>query len=107
LTFTTSQAVLWNGRSFELPGLDPVIKPIDPTIIRSGQRVTAAAQSKSDLTDIQIEAIARGDLVVCAIGEITYKDALGTERRTGFYRRYDASADMFVASERDDQEYQD
>jgi hypothetical protein len=107
LVATTSQAVLWNGRNFESPGLDPIIRPIDPVPIRSGQRATATAPSTFTLTQAQITAIRQGGLIVCAIGELTYTDPLGIERRTGFDRRYDAVSDMFVASERQDQEYQD
>jgi hypothetical protein len=46
-------------------------------------------------------------LIVCAVGEFTYADDLGTERRTGFRRNYDPRADMFSASPNQDQEYQD
>jgi hypothetical protein len=111
LTFTTSQAALWNPHEsfWEAPGIDPVIRPIlpNPITIRSGQRVSATAESAIEVTDNQFRAILARNLIVCAVGEITYRDGLGTDRRVGFRRNYDVGADMFTASENTDQEYQD
>jgi hypothetical protein len=41
------------------------------------------------------------------VGEFTYTDRLGTERRTAFRREHDFLNDMFVASKNEEYEYQD
>jgi hypothetical protein len=107
VTFITFQVVLWNGTHWEPPGIDPAVTPVNPRTIRSGQRISVLAESRFHVTNTQIAQIQQGPLVICAVGEITYTDALGVERRTGFRCNYDPSTDMFAASPNQDQEYQD
>ena len=64
-------------------------------------------QSRFDITPEQLEAVKQENLIICAVGELIYVDLLGTQRRTGFRRNYDFSTDMFIASQNQDQEYQD
>jgi hypothetical protein len=105
--FIAAEPALWNGRHWEAPGIDFVVKPISRRPIKNGERVSMTIQSRFNITANQIGAIERGELIVCAVGELTYTDRLGTQRRTGFRRNYDFSIDMFVASPNEDQEYQD
>jgi len=55
----------------------------------------------------RFKAVEQQKLIICAVGELIYGDLLGTQRRTGFRRNYDFSSDMFIASQNQDQEYQD
>ena len=52
-------------------------------------------------------AIGFGDQNLVAWGAVVYKDDLGSERRTGFFRRYDPDARRFLPAERCEEEYQD
>jgi hypothetical protein len=107
LRFIAAEIALWNRRYWEAPGIDPIAKPFGPKVIRNGQRISAVIVSRFKITAEQIKAAQQGNLIICAVGEFTYIDAIGTERRTGFRRNYDFSTDMFIASENIDQEYQD
>jgi hypothetical protein len=105
--FIVAEAALWNGKYWEAPGIDPIVKPFGPRTIRNGERISVAIESRFKITDAQIKAVEMNALIICAVGEFTYTDRLGTERRIGFRRNYDVSTDMFVASQNTDQEYQD
>jgi hypothetical protein len=108
VTLVTAQIALWNGSFWEAPGINPLIRPLkQPITMRNGVRISATATSVFNVTEDQIAGVQGGSLIVCAVGEITYTDALGTERRTGFRRNYNVSTDMFTASTNEDQEYQD
>ena len=108
VTHITAQVALWNGRYWEAPGINSTIAPLNPPItILNGQRTACKPQSTFNVTRGQMKAIKIGKLIICVVGEITYIDALGTERRTGCRRNYDVTTDMFVASPNPDQEYQD
>ena len=105
--FIAAEVALWNGRYWEAPGIDFVQKPISEKPIKNGQRVSIAIQSRFNITPEQLEAVKQENLIICAVGELIYVDLLGTQRRTGFRRNYDFSTDMFIASQNQDQEYQD
>jgi hypothetical protein len=92
---------------WEPPGLATVVNPYGPQTIRNGERISVTIQSRFEITDAQIRAVERGDLIICAVGEFTYTDRLGTERRTAFRREHDFLNDMFVASKNEEYEYQD
>ncbi len=103
-----SEVALWNGKYWEAPGLDHIVKPASSLKpIKNGQRVGVTIHSRFDVTAAQIADVEQGKLIVGAVGEITYADALKTNRRTGFRRHYDISNDMFIASPHDDHEYRD
>jgi hypothetical protein len=53
-----------------------------------------------------LNAIQQETFKICAVGEFTYTDASGTERRTGFRRNYEVTTGMFTASTNPDQEYE-
>jgi hypothetical protein len=105
--YLAAEVALWNGQYWEAPGIDHIIKPISLPPIKNGQRVSATIQSRFNITADQIRAVEKGNLIVCAVGELTYADALATNRRTSFRRNYDCSTDMFITSPNPDQEYQD
>jgi hypothetical protein len=105
--FIAAEAALWNGRYWEAPGIDFVQKPISEKPIKNGQRVSITIQSRFNVTPEQIEAVEQQKLIICAVGELIYADLQGTQRRTGFRRNYDFPTDMFIASQNQDQEYQD
>jgi hypothetical protein len=107
LRLIAAEVALWNGRYWEAPGIDFITRPVNPKVIRNGQRISITIVSRFKITDAQIKAVEQKTLSICAVGEFTYTDPLGTERRTGFRRNYDVSTDMFIASENKDQEYQD
>lgn len=47
----TAQVVLWNGKHFEKPGINPLINPIaNPVTIRNGQRISAKTKSEFNVT---------------------------------------------------------
>jgi len=75
--------------------------------VRNGERISVTIMSRFNLTATQLTAIQQGTFIICGVGEFTYTDALGTERRTGFRRNYEVATDMFTASPNPDQEYQD
>jgi hypothetical protein len=102
-----SEVALWNGKYWEEPGLDHIVKPISMPPIKNGQRVGVTVQSRFRITPAQIAAVEENKLIICAVGELTYADALGTQRRTSFRRNYNCSTDMFDASPHNDHEYQD
>jgi hypothetical protein len=99
LRFIAAEIALWNRRYWEAPGIDPIAKPFGPKVIRNGQRISAVIVSRFKITADQIKAAQQGNLTICAVGEFTYTDAIGTEWRTGFRRDYDFSTDTFTASE--------
>ena len=105
--FIAAEVALWTGDRWEAPGIDPVQRSIPPTIITNGERIGGTIQSRFELSGDQFTRIAAHELIVCAVGEFTYTDDLGTKRRTGFRRNYDPSTNMFTASKNEDQEYQD
>ena len=105
--YIAAEVALWNGRYWEAPGIDHVVKPISKPPIKNGQRISATIQSRFSITAAQIRAVEQNELIICAVGELTYADVLGTQRRTGFRRNYDCSTDMFTASPYSDHEYQD
>jgi len=105
--YFASEVALWNRRNWEPPGVDRIVKPISQPPIKNGQRVSVTSQSRFNITAAQIQAVEHGGLIICAVGELTYVDALGTQRRTGFRRNYDCNTAMFNASPNNDQEYQD
>ena len=107
LRYVAAELALWNGRVWEPPGLATVVNPYGPRTIRNGERIPVTIQSRFNITDAQIRAVRQGDLIICAVGEFTYTDQLGTKRRTGFCRNYDVSTHMFVASKNEEYEYQD
>jgi hypothetical protein len=102
-----AEVALWNGRFWEAPGIDRNVRPFGPRVIRNGERVSVTIMSRFNLTATQLTAIQQGTFIICAVGEFTYSDALGTERRTGFRRNHDVTTDMFTTSTNPDQEYQD
>jgi hypothetical protein len=102
-----AEVALWNGRSWEAPGVHQIVESINHPPIKSGQRLQVAIRSRFNISAEQIRAIEKGSLVVCAVGELTYADSSGVMRRTGFRRNYDIGADMFTASPNKDQEYED
>jgi len=102
-----AEVALWNGRFWEAPGIDPNVRSFGPKVVRNGERISVTIMSRFNLTATQLTAIQRGTFTVCGVGEFTYTDALGTERRTGFRRNYNVAKDMFIASPNEDQEYQD
>jgi len=105
--FIAAEAALLNGRYWEAPGIDFIVKPVSERPIKNGQRVSMTIQSRFNITADQIKAVEQAALIICAVGELTYIDCLGTERRTGFRRNYDVSTDIFGISPNQDQEYQD
>ncbi len=102
-----SEVALSNGRGWEAPGIDHIVKPVSLPPIKNGQRVSVTIQSRFNITAEQIKAAEQGNLIICAVGELTYADALGTNRRTSFRRNYVYASDMFIASPFEDHEYQD
>jgi hypothetical protein len=101
-----AEVALWNGRFWEPPGIDPNVKPFGPRAIRNGERISVTIMSRFNLTATQLTAIQQATFIICAVGEFTYTDALGTERRTGFRRNHQVTTDMFTASTNPDQEYE-
>jgi hypothetical protein len=101
------EVALWNGKYFEAPGLDPVQKKINLPPVRRGQRAHLHSQSRFDVTQQQLDDILKGALSIQVLGEITYRDELNTQRRTGFRRAYDCNADKFIPSTNVDEEYCD
>lgn len=79
-----AEVALWNGKFWEAPGIDVNVRPFGPRVIRNGERVSVTIISRFNLTATQLTAIQQGTFIICALGEFTYTDALGTERRTGF-----------------------
>lgn len=107
-THIACEAALWNGSYFELPGIDPFVKPTDDCpLIVSGQRISSQAASRFILSQAQHTNLAANKLTVCVVGEITYADRLGVSRRTGFRRDWDRSSDRFIPSKNTDDEYCD
>ena len=102
-----AEVALWNGRFWEAPGINQIVQPVTNPPLRSGQRVRITIQSRFNVTAAQIGAIERGELIICAVGELAYADDLGVTRRTGFRRNYDIGSDMFTATSNQDQEYED
>lgn len=106
--YFAGEVALWNGRYFELPGIDPVIKPVEGLLrIANGQRITALAESRFVLSQSQHVNLAADKLIISVIGEITYADELGTEHRTGFRRTYNRQIDKFSRPDDPDDEYCD
>jgi hypothetical protein len=99
------EVALSNGREWETP-IDNIVRPISRAPIRSGERVGAVIQSRFRITADQIRGLGTASLIICAVGELTYVDALGTRRRTGFRRHFDAADNRFVIFPSDD-EYSD
>src|SRR5262245_2553119 len=93
-----AEAALWNGRYWEAPGIDFIAKPVSERPIKNGQRISMTIQSRFNITADQIKAVEQGELIICAVGELTYIDRLDTQRRTGFRRNYNVSTDMFDTS---------
>ena len=102
-----AEVALWNGSFWEAPGIDPNIRPYGPKVVRNGERISVTIMSRFNLTATQLTAIQKGTFIICGVGEFTYTDALGTERRTGFRRNYEVTTGMFTTSPNVDQEYQD
>jgi hypothetical protein len=96
--------LLQNGRFL---GLNEIAQPIDEPPIRSGERRHRTILSRFNVTAEQIDAIAKGELIICAVGELEYTDELGVPRRTGFRRNYDFGSDKFIATTDQDDEYWD
>jgi hypothetical protein len=107
LRLIAAEVALWNGRYWEAPGIDFITRPVDPKVIQNGQRISLTIVSRFKITSAQIRAVEQKELIIGAVGEFTYTDVMGTERRTGFRRNHDFATDMFIASENTDQEYQD
>jgi hypothetical protein len=101
------EVALWNGQYWEAPGLDHIVKPTSMPPLKNGQRAGMTIQSRFNITADQIAAIEQKKLIICAVGEFTYADAVGTQRRTSFRRNYDLASDMFIASPYSEHEYQD
>jgi len=102
-----AEVALWNGKFWQPPGIDRNVRPFGPKVVRNGERISVTIMSRFNLTATQLTAIQQGTFIICGVGEFTYTDALGTERRTGFRRNYEVATDMFTASPNPDQEYQD
>jgi hypothetical protein len=107
VTGVAAEVALWNGRFWERPGLDRNVRPFGPRVVRNGERISVVITSRFNLAATQLIAIQQGVLMLCAVGEFTYTDALGIQRRTGFRRNYEVTTDMFTTSPNPDQEYQD
>ena len=112
IRFIGTEVALWDGekRRYELPGINPMVRPVTDrqlALLKSGQRAAFTAQSRLLVTESQSDAVDAGRLIIRCIGEITYADKLGTDRRTGFHRTYDIVTDTFGRSENPDEEYCD
>jgi hypothetical protein len=103
------EVAIWNRNHYEAPGIDFIAKKWTEArkIIRNGERISLRWDSRLHVTNEQLGAIVSGAMHIRFVGEFTYCDDLGTERRSGFCRTYDVEADEFVASENQDREYQD
>ncbi len=107
-----TEVALWDidRRIYEAPGIDPMTRPITEERIRilpNGRRVAFTAESRFAVTEAQSDAIGQGRFLLRCIGELTYADTRGTDRRTGFHRTYDVETDLFTPSDNPDQEYCD
>jgi hypothetical protein len=101
------EIALWNGKSYEAPGVDSVVKPLGIPPIAAGQRVSFHSESKFVVAAGQLKAILADELAISILGEITYRDRRGVQRRTAFRRNYDRSIDKFIPSPYPDDEYCD
>jgi len=103
------QIALWNvqGNYFEAPGINATQDEINVPPIAGGQRVSWRMVSTFPVTPQQIGLIQSGSLLIQILGEITYKDGLNRQRRTGFRRSYDRLTDKFIPSPNSEEEYQD
>jgi hypothetical protein len=112
LRFVAGEVALWDtdDRIYVAPGIDPLQRPIIDERIRqleNGRRVAFTAESRFTVAEWQSDAVDSKRLRIRCIGEITYADRRGTDRRTGFHRTYEVETDMFIPSTNPDQEYQD
>jgi hypothetical protein len=105
--YTASEIGLWNSDHWEAPGISSIVQKVDLPPIKGGQRISFTSKSNFVATEDKIRAIVAGNFIVCIVGEITYADAMGTNRRTGFRRAYDRITDKFVPSQDQDEEYCD
>jgi hypothetical protein len=103
------EVVIWNTLSnhYLEPGIDPVLRPIQNTILKSGTRSAFTAQSRFLFQQSHIGAVQTASYQIRCLGEIAYADGLGVLRRTGFHRRYDIANDKFLRSDDPDEEYCD
>lgn len=92
---------------FEPPGIDTLQKPINVKPLESGQRAEITISSEFNVTSEQLAAIGGGRLAIQVLGEITYIDLLGIQRRTGFRRSRNPLTGKFDASPSAEEEYQD
>jgi hypothetical protein len=102
-----AEVVLWNGRNWEAPGLDPLVKVVSLPPVKNGQRTQMTIVSRFNVTEEQVRAINEGRLAVVAVGEFTYVDRLGKQHRTGFRRNYDVEEVLFITHPSKEYEYQD
>jgi hypothetical protein len=103
------QITLWNAQRnyFEAPGINTTQGEINVPPIAGGQRVSWRMVSPFSVTQQQIGLIQSGSLLIQILGEITYKDGLSRQRRTGFRRSYHRLTDKFIPSSDPEEEYQD
>ena len=88
------------------PGLRASVansEPIEPFKLAGGEAHSwnVAARTRWGLAD------AFGDVELCAVGQIFYRDDNGVMRETGFFRIYDEAAKRFIPSSYSEDEYQD
>ncbi len=81
------------------PGLNLQERSLDPPIR------LASGQQRRWLLDIDEPPMGRG--VIFCLGCITYKDALGHTRVTGFCRQFDPASGRWIRQTNSDYEYQD
>jgi len=100
---------LWNveRQLFEPPGINTVQTKFVAPPIAGGQRVSWHVVSPFAVTPQQLGLIQSGSLLVQILGEITYKDRLNRQRRTGFRRAHDRHTNKFTPSPDPEEEYQD
>jgi hypothetical protein len=100
---------LWNVQSqfFEPPGINTDQTKIAVPPIAGGQRESWHMVSQFAVTPEQLELIQSGSLIVQILGEITYRDRLNRQRRTGFRRAHDRFTNKFGPSPDPEDEYQD
>ena len=91
-------------KDWEVPGISAGGRPLaEPIRLEGGEAYVwnARAKSKWGLSD------AFGEVEMCAVGVVIYRDDNGVARETGFFRVLDTVTNRYVPSEEPEQEYRD
>ncbi|KAB2942537.1 MAG: hypothetical protein K8F92_02480 [Hyphomicrobium sp.] len=90
-----------------LPGISAAPKPIEPIVLKSGERYVHAVRAQLPYGEAEMFADAAEDIETCVVGAIRYRDDNHIVRETGFCRVRTTTTKRFTVSSDAEQEYQD